>query len=74
MLITIQEKELTVTVKRKRMKNIVLRLDNDGNVTISCPPHVSEERIYAFLKEKETWIIQARNRQMTKTRESKNRC
>ena len=66
MLITIQEKELTVTVKRKRMKNIVLRLDNDGNVTISCPPHVSEERIYAFLKEKETWIIQARNRQMQK--------
>ncbi|MEE0559386.1 MAG: SprT family zinc-dependent metalloprotease [Bulleidia sp.] len=66
MLITIQGKELTVTVKRKRMKNIVLRLDNDGNVTISCPPHVSEERIYAFLKEKETWIIQARNRQMQK--------
>ena len=51
MLITIQGKELTVTVKRKRMKNIVLRLDNDGNVMISCPPHVSEERIYAFLKE-----------------------
>lgn len=66
MLITIQEKELTVTVKRKRMKNIVLRLDNEGNVIISCPPHVSEERIYAFLKEKETWIIQARNRQMQK--------
>ena len=66
MEITIQGKELTVTIKRKRMKNIVLRLDNDGNVMISCPPHVSEERIYAFLKEKETWIIQARNRQMQK--------
>lgn len=66
MLITIQGKELAVTVKRKRMKNIVLRLDNAGNVMISCPPHVSEEKIYAFLKEKETWIIQARNRQMQK--------
>lgn len=41
---------------RKKMKNIRLRVKNDGSVVLSVPYGVSETYIQQFLQEKSNWI------------------
>ena len=47
---------------RKRIKNMNLRIDSEGNVNVSAPIHYSLALIQAFLHEKEAWIVAHRNR------------
>ncbi len=51
-------KEREVFVTRKKMKNLVMRMDENGNLKVSCPYHVTEKQIRDFLFEKENWILQ----------------
>lgn len=46
-----------ITVTKKRMKNMYLRIKKeDGSVLISAPHQMSDERIYRFAKERIDWI------------------
>ena len=48
---------VTVTVTKKRMKNMYLRIKKeDGAVLISAPHHMSDARIQAFARERIDWI------------------
>lgn len=60
-----------VIVHHKRMKNIVLRVDENGNLCVNCPSYVSEKQVLAFLKDKTTWILKAERQQNRKKHEMK---
>ncbi len=52
-----QVEEITVTVVKKQMKNMYLRIRReDGSVLISAPVQMEDARIYAFAKERIDWI------------------
>lgn len=43
-------------VVRRDVKNVTVRVRDDGGVTVSAPPWVSEERIASMLESKRGWI------------------
>lgn len=45
-----------IELTRKKIKNIYLRVQSDGNITISAPMRVSETAIESFVKSKADWI------------------
>ena len=45
-----------MTVTRKRVKNINLRVDRSGNVRVSAPRRVSQSTIEEFVKSRIPWI------------------
>lgn len=56
----IVEKEgrrIPVTVSRKRVRNLNLRIRSDGSVTLSIPNRTSMEAAQAFLDKKADWIV-----------------
>lgn len=65
---TIRVQDIAITVTRKRMKNMYLRISReDGSVRISAPHEMSEERILAFAGERIAWIAEtSRNYQKEK--------
>ncbi|MCL1905118.1 MAG: M48 family metallopeptidase [Methanomassiliicoccaceae archaeon] len=48
--------DVTIEVSRKRIKNMHLRVDRCGNVTISAPLSMKEETIENFVLSKMDWI------------------
>jgi hypothetical protein len=53
----IQIEDVTITVTKKRMKNMYLRIKKeDGRVLISAPHSMSDARIRAFATERIDWI------------------
>ena len=49
---------ITVTVKKKNIKNMYLRiLPPNGDVVISAPLFVSDDEIISFVKSKKDWIL-----------------
>lgn len=66
MIVNINGKDRLVVVQRKRMKNLVLRIGEDGTIRVSCPWHVSDEQVISFVKEKSTWILKAERSQQRK--------
>lgn len=49
--------DVTITVTKKRMKHMYLRIKKEsGEVLISAPHQVSDARIYQFAKERLDWI------------------
>lgn len=52
-----------VQITYKKMKNIVLKVSENGNLYISCPFHTKDSTIQEFLASKEKWIIKAFKRQ-----------
>jgi len=61
-----------IHIARKRMKNIVLRVDEEGNLKISCPNRTPLSEIERFIREKENWI--ARTEAAQEKKEEKNAC
>lgn len=45
-----------IQIIRKQMKNIRLRVKQDGTVVLSAPHHISDAYLQAFLEEKAEWI------------------
>lgn len=52
-----------VLITRKRIKNMILRVERDGNLKVSCPYRVSQKEILAFIKQKEDWILKTSMKQ-----------
>ncbi len=61
MIIDIAGKNRAVLITRKKMKNLVMRMDENGTLKVSCPFHITEKQICDFLYEKENWILKAEN-------------
>lgn len=51
---------ITITVTRKRVKRINLRVRRDGSVVMSAPPRVPLAELERFAREREDWIERAR--------------
>lgn len=57
------QEELPYTLHRRRVqKNIYIRINNRGEITVSAPLRTSKKDIDVFVLEKIEWIIQAKNR------------
>lgn len=55
--------DVAITVTKKRMKHMYLRIKKeDGGVFISAPHQVGDARIYQFAKERIDWIRAYRNK------------
>lgn len=58
-----------VYVTKKRIRNLILRVEEDGSLKVSCPYGVDEKQIKDFIYEKADWIIKNEKRQVKKTNE-----
>lgn len=58
----IEMNDFLVTLQRKKIKNINLRIKRTGEVCISAPIKASIESIYKFLHVKRSWIEKHRHR------------
>lgn len=47
---------MNIKITRKRIKNIILKVNDEGEVLISAPLKVPKEYIEKLIKEKEEWI------------------
>lgn len=48
---------ITYTLYHKKVKNIILRISEQGEIQVSCNPYVPISKVEAFVWEKMTWII-----------------
>lgn len=73
----IQIEEVPITVMKRRMKNMYLRIrGEDGRVLISAPHQVGRQRIEQFARERIDWIRNIgknTKRKAGKGRQSRNR-
>jgi predicted metal-dependent hydrolase len=54
--------DLTITLTRKSIKNLILRVCPDGSVAVSAPWLTPEEDIRTFVRGRRDWIARARER------------
>lgn len=52
-----------VHITYKRNRNMYLRVEEDGNLSVTCPRHVTHAEIAAFIHDKEKWIERTETRQ-----------
>ena len=57
---------------RKRIKNIILTVDIEGQLKVSAPIHVKEQRIIDFVNSKSQWIEKQRAKMELKYLANKN--
>lgn len=50
------KKLFSYTVKRKKIKNIILKIRPNGNIEISAPFKTSESKVKEFVSSKSSWI------------------
>lgn len=60
---------MKIIIKKKKIKNLILKIDEDGNLLVSAPYGLSRSFIDAFIKKKKDWIIKAREKTLKKRRE-----
>lgn len=66
----ILEKEgyrIRYTLQYKKVKNIILRISEQGEIQISCNPYVPIHKIEEFVLEKMTWVIQKQKHVLKQT-------
>ena len=56
---------LPVQITRKRVRNINLRVRDDGTIALSAPPHTPLSYIETIVRERSDWIAAARQRVAT---------
>ena len=50
-----------VTVTRKKIKNIIIKINSNGEVLVSAPKRVPQKYIEQLIVQKEKWIIEKIN-------------
>lgn len=66
--------DITITVIKKRIKNMYLRIKKeDGSVLISAPYQMSDFRIRSFAEERIQWIREYRKKYETLKKEKENK-
>ena len=56
---------ISYTLEKKRVKNINLRVQPDGEIYVSAPRYISAAEVDRFVASKADWIKKARNRAET---------
>lgn len=62
---------MKIKITRKKMKNITIRINNEGEILVSAPQRVPNSYIENLIKEKESWIkeklalVEKRNKNQT---------
>jgi len=54
--IKINQEEYFVTITKKRIKNINLKIDEQNRIAISCPLHMQEQEVLTFLDRHREWL------------------
>lgn len=60
--------EFEIEILKKRIKNIHLKIDLEGKISLSCPKFIKDFEIYEFLESKLDWL-----KTSTKKMEAKNK-
>ena len=50
---------IEIKILYKKIKNIHLKVTQDGEVTVSCPKKIPEQTVYDFINERMKWIVEA---------------
>ena len=62
--------DLPITITRKKIKNMYLRVHPDGTVTVSAPKRASDKIIWDFINSKSGWIIAQREKMISRQSET----
>lgn len=62
--------DIPITITRKKIKNMYLRVHPDGTVTVSAPKRVSDKVIWDFINSKSDWIIALREKMLSRQSET----
>lgn len=54
--------DYNVVINRKNIKNMYLRIDNNGDIIVSANKRIKEKDIHDFVKSKEKWINKKREK------------
>ncbi|MBO5178131.1 MAG: M48 family metallopeptidase [Lachnospiraceae bacterium] len=54
---SVRTMDISITITRKKIKNMYLRVHPDGTVTVSAPKRVSDKVIRDFVNSKTDWIL-----------------
>lgn len=54
---------ITYQLERKKMKNMVMRIQEDGSLKVSANPYIPQNKIDAFLQERVSWILTKQEKQ-----------
>lgn len=57
-----QLNDLPITITRKKIKNMYLRVHSDGRITVSAPKRASDKVIWDFINSKTDWIVTQRQK------------
>ena len=58
--------DFPITITRKKIKNMYLRVHQDGTVTVSAPKRASDKVIWEFINSKSDWIITQREKMLSR--------
>lgn len=58
--------DLPITITRKKIKNMYLRVHPDGTVTVSAPKRASDKVIWDFINSKADWIATQRQKLLSR--------
>ena len=70
----LQVGDIRVQLVRKRVKNINLRIGQDGTVRVSAPPRTPQATIEAFVASKHDWIERALDRVRSSMQQTSRTC
>lgn len=61
-----QPTNLPITITRKKIKNMYLRVHQDGTVSVSAPKRCSDKVIWDFINSKSDWIMAQREKMLAR--------
>lgn len=61
-----QPTNLPITITRKKIKNMYLRVHQDGTVSVSAPKRASDKVIWDFINSKSDWIMEQREKMLAR--------
>ena len=65
--IEINNKQYTVVIERKSIKNMYMRINEELTIVITCNYHISDQQVDVFINSKIKWIENAIKRRETKS-------
>lgn len=65
--------DIPITITRKKIKNMYLRVHPDGSITVSAPRCLSDKAIMEFINSKTDWITAQREKILSRQNMEQNR-
>lgn len=64
---------LPITIIRKKIKNMYLRVHPDGTITVSAPRRASDKVIWDFINSRSDWILTQREKMLSRQKTGQTR-